>query len=129
MTLDTDATAPNPTDTSPADHSPEPRAKVITRMLTAAEELRGCGLEVHAVPVGSDLIDCRGAVKQLAITNPHAPGWGRILITRERHTLTVKATWESWIPLRDDAGIQQLVKSITYVLNGPNHSPGKAGTQ
>jgi hypothetical protein len=54
--------------------------------------------------VGSDLADCRGAVKQLAVTNPHLPGRGRILITRESSTRTVKTTWENWIPLRDNTG-------------------------
>jgi hypothetical protein len=91
-------------------------------MLAAAEELRGCRLDVRAVPIGSNLADCHGAVKHLAVTNPYVPGQGRILITREGQTQTVKATWETWIPIRDDAGIRQLVDCITHVLNAPNRS-------
>lgn len=110
-------------------HIPSQREKIIARMLATATELKAQGLDVRIIPIGSDLNDCRGAVTELAVTNPTAPSQGHVRIKRHPTNLVATATWEQTIPLRaTDASIKHIATTITHILTAPTspHPPDPA---
>jgi hypothetical protein len=112
---------PAPTDSPHEEASPGRRGKIIARMLATAQELQAHGLDVHAIPIGSDLVDCRGAVTELSVTNPTAPHQGHVRIKRHPTNLAVTATWELATPIRENGtSIKHLASTITHILSDPS---------
>jgi hypothetical protein len=75
----------------------------LTRVI--APLLARAGLDVRAI-CGID-----GQVRELIITNPRQPGWGRVLVGHEGRT-----EWAYWGQVHDDAGATDIATVITAIM-------------
>jgi hypothetical protein len=75
----------------------------LTRVITPM--LRGHGLDIREVR-GVD-----GEVRELVVTNPRFPAWGRVVVDRDGFM-----EWDYWGCVGDDAGAGELAAVITAVM-------------
>jgi hypothetical protein len=75
------------------------------------------GLDVHQVE------GVKGETRELVITNPRYPHWGRIIIDRDG-----LLEWDHWGDLNHDNGAEALARVITRILaSGDDPDPSRYG--
>jgi hypothetical protein len=75
----------------------------LTRVI--APRVRAAGLDVHEVQgVG-------GEVRELLVTNPRFPTWGRVVVDCDG-----LMEWDYWGNLTDDTGAAQIADVITAIM-------------
>jgi hypothetical protein len=75
-----------------------------------APMLHSAGLDVRAIN-GAD-----GQVRELVITNPRQPGWGRVVINHEGHM-----EWGYWGQVHDDPGAATMATVVIAIMATPQH--------
>jgi hypothetical protein len=75
----------------------------LTRVI--APILRSAGLDVREVSRAD------GEIRELVITNPRFPAWGRIVVDREG-----LMEWDYWGHIADDTGASQLAAVIIVTI-------------
>lgn len=88
-------------------------ARIIAPMLTAA------GLDVRPVTRAD------GEMRELVVTNPRFPGWGRVVVDREG-----LMEWDYWGHIAEDAGAADLAAVIIAIMGRqPGDHPDRYGAR
>jgi hypothetical protein len=91
----------------------------MSRLTTViAPLLRENGLDVHEVEGTGN-----GGIRELVVTNPRFPFWGRIVIDREGFL-----EWDHWGEIGDNQGATEIAQVIIGVLaSGPDGTGDRYG--
>jgi hypothetical protein len=83
----------------------------LTRVITPM--LRSAGLDIREVSRAD------GEVRELVVTNPRYPTWGRVVIDREG-----LMEWDYWGHISDDAGAADIAAVIIAIM-ASRHGDGQ----